>query len=141
MLKTGKNTGRVTSVPAGLALSGAVSLGITLALTAILANLLNMEQLTWEQAGYWIMAMLFLAAFAGGKTAVCAIRRQRIAVSAMSGLLYWSALLAVTALFFGGNYEAVPQTALLIIAGSGCAAMVSLPQKSRRKGRGGKRKL
>jgi hypothetical protein len=47
----------------------------------------------------------------------------------MSGGLYWGLLLCITALFFGGNYDAVPETAAVIITGSGCAAMVSLPQR------------
>jgi hypothetical protein len=123
------------SVQRGVALSGAVSLVITMLMSVLLAKLLDCQRLNWEQAGYWIMAMLFAAAFAGGKVGIAAIRRQRLAVSAMCGLLYWGLLLCMTALFFGGNFNAVPETALIIIAGSGCAAMVSLPQK---KGRGRK---
>ena len=116
-------------------MSGAVSFGITILVSIFLAQLLDRQQLNWEQAGYWIMAMLFVAAFAGGKVGIAAIKRQRLAVSAMCGLLYWGLLLCMTALFFGGNYNAVLETALIIIAGSGCAAMVSLPRK---KGRGRK---
>ena len=132
MRKSGNVTGKTMSVPGGLALSGAISMVITLLISMLLANLLDRQQLSWEQAGYWIMAMLFAAAFAGGKAAIAAIRRQRLAVSAMSGLLYWGLLLCITALFFGGNFNAVLETALIIIAGSGCAAMVSLPQKKSR---------
>lgn len=135
MTAIGKINGRSMSVPGGLALSGVVSFGITILVSIFLAQLLDRQQLNWEQAGYWIMAMLFAAAFAGGKVGIAAIKRQRLAVSAMCGLLYWGLLLCMTALFFGGNFNAVPETALIIIAGSGCAAMVSLPQK---KGRGRK---
>ena len=127
------------SVPGGLALSGSISLSITLLLSALLAKLLDSQQLTWEQAGYWIMAMLFAAAFTGAKSAIVTVKRPRLAVSAMSGALYWGLLLCITALFFGGNFNAVPETALIIIAGSGCAAMVSLPQKKRRGHRSRKR--
>lgn len=123
------------SIPGGLALSGAVSMGITLLASILLAKFLGSQRISWEQAGYWIMAMLFVAALAGGKAGIAAIRRQRLAVSAMCGLLYWGLLLCLTALFFGGNFNAVPETALIIIAGSGCAAMVSLPHKKARRGK------
>lgn len=129
------------SVPGGLVLSGAISMGITLLISLLLAKLLDSQKLGWEQTGYWIMVMLFAAAFAGGKVGIAAIKRQRLAVSAMCGLLYWGLLLCMTALFFGGNFNAVPETALIIIAGSGCAAMVSLPQKQGRGRKIRKRKL
>lgn len=120
------------SVPGGLLTAGMISMGITVTISLIIANQLNTERITWEQAGYWIMGMLFLASFSGATSAYCTIKRQRLTVSVMSGTVYWVLLLCVTALFFGGNYEAVPETAAIIIAGSGCAAMVSLPQKGRR---------
>jgi len=126
------------SVPGGLALSAGISIGITLLLSGILAKLMDIQKLTWEQAGYWIMAMLFLSAFAGAKSAVGTVRRRRMAVSVMSGALYWGCLLCITALFFGGKFDAVPETALIIIAGSGCAAMISAPET--RPGRNKKRK-
>lgn len=131
MIGSGNLAGRSMSVQGGLILSGTTSLGITLLLSALLAKLLDSQKLSWEQAGYWIMGMLFAAAFAGAKAAIAAIKRQRLAVSVMSGMLYWGVLLCITALFFGGNFDAVPETALIIIAGSGCAAMVSLPLKKR----------
>ncbi len=133
MAATMKVTGKAMSIPGGMALSGIISTGMTLITSISIAIMLNKEQISWEQAGYWILAMLFLSAFLGGKGAIIAIKRQKLAVSCMAGILYWGILLIVTALFFGGNYEAVPETAGIIIAGSGCAAMVSLPQKRGKK--------
>ena len=141
MITAGRSSGKTMSVPGGLALSGAISMGITLLASLLLAKLLDSQTISWEQTGYWIMAMLFAAAFAGARAAIRAIRRQRLVVTLMSAALYWGTLLCLTALFFGGNFDAVPETALVIIAGSGCAAMVSLPQKKRRGAGRRKRKL
>ncbi len=132
MITAGKQTGKTISVPKGLALSEIVSMGITLMLSFTLAKMLDAQNLSWEQAGYWIMIMLFTAAFSGAKVAAASIRRQKVFISVMSGILYWGSLLCVTALFFGGNYEAVPETGLIIMAGSGCAAMLSVPQWKKR---------
>ena len=139
MVNTVRPAGKTKSVPGGMAIAGSISIGITLLGSVIMAFMMDAEKITWEQAGYWIMAMLFLSAFAGAKGAIAAIKRQRLAVCAMSGGLYWGLLLCITALFFGGNYEAVGETAAIIIAGSGCAAMVSLPRKKSAKGK--RRKL
>lgn len=136
-----KATGRAMSIPAGIAISGAVSMGATLLMSLLLASMLDSERMTWEQAGYWIMVMLFVSSFAGAKTGMIAIRHQRLAVSLMSGCLYWGLLLCFTALFFGGNYGAVPETAAVITAGSCCAAMLSLPKKRKGRGRRKKRQL
>ena len=138
MTKTGKITGRTVSVPEGLAISGFVSIGITLAVSAAIAVALDSEKITWEQAGYWIMGMLFAASFIGGKFAYSALKRQRILVSCMAGMVYWGLLLCMTALLFGGQFEAVWEAAGMIVAGSGTAALIAGKTKSkhRKKGRG-----
>lgn len=136
MLKSITNTGKSLSFPGGMTVSGITSMSITILASVIIAQMLDSGQITWEQSGYWIMGMLLLSAFLGAKAAIVTIKRQKLAVSMMSGILYWGIMICVTALFFGGNYDTVLETAALIIAGSGCAAMVSLPQKrSRRKRR------
>ena len=127
MATTMKYGRRAWSVSGGLAISGAVSMTITLVLSLILAGFLDAEKITWDQAGYWIMGMLLTASFVGGKCAVLAIKRQRLLVSMMAGALYWGMLLSLTALFFGGKFSSVCETAGIILAGSGSAALIMMP--------------
>ena len=136
-----KPTGKACSIPGGLAASGAVSMAITIGASVLIANFLNREKITWEQAGYWIMGMLLIASFAGAKSAIFAMKRQRLLLSCMSGVLYWGLLLCTTALFFGGDFSAVGETAGIIMAGSGAAALITAPKgkKNRKKVRGGYR--
>lgn len=138
MIITQKTTGRASSVPAGLAAGVGVSIATTILVSIILAILLDREVILWKNIGYGILIMIMLSAFLGAVTANHKIRRQKIVISCMSGLAYWGLLLTFTALFFGGKYEAVDVTALLVMAGCGCAAMLEI-----KKGRGiytGKRK-
>ena len=121
MVANKKITGRATSLPVGLAIGATCSLAATLILTAILAKLVEAETLPVEKIGYGIMALLIVSSFAGAMIAFGRIKRQRMLVS-------------VTALFFGGQYSAVGTTALLVLAGSGTAALLGL-----RQGRGTKR--
>lgn len=122
-----RSAGKAKSVPAGMGISAFMSMGITLILSVVIAYFLNNETITWAQAGYWIMGMLFTASFIGSKCAYGAIRQQHLLVSVMSGILYWGLLLIGTALFFGGKFGAVWETAGIIAAGSCSAALLSKP--------------
>lgn len=130
-----KPTGRAMSLPGGLAVGAAVSLGITLLCAAALAKLIDMEKMPWESVGYGIIVLLFLASFLGAIAAHRAVKRQRLLVCGVSGLLYFGLLLSITALFFGGQYEGVWPTAAVVLCGSICAFLLGL-----RGGRGGRRR-
>lgn len=120
-----KHNEKAKSVPAALMISASVSIILTLLLSAFIAYGLNTEYISWEQAGYWIMGMLLITSFIGCKYTISALKRQKIVVSALSGILYWGILLLITALFFGGDYDAEWVTAGVIMAGSGCAVLLT----------------
>lgn len=121
-------TGRTSSIPAGLAAGAIVSAGVTGLGTAVIAFLMNRETVSWESVGYGILIMILLSAYLGAMTAYHKIRRQKLAICTMSGLAYWGLLLLITALFFGGQYEAVGVTGLLVAGGCGCAAVTGTGQ-------------
>lgn len=124
----GKATGRALSMPAGLAVGGLTSLGITLAGSGVLAWLIHRERMEMENVGYGILGMLLLASFLGAMTAWRKIRRRRMLVCAASGAVYLGLLLAIPALFFGGQYGGVWVTALLVLGGSLAAGLLGLRQ-------------
>lgn len=128
-------TGRASSIPAGLGAGAAVSVLVTIVGTAVLARLLDRETIQWGAVGYGILIMVMLAAMLGSITAVKKIKRQPGIVCLLSGFVYWGILLSITALFFGGQYEAVGVTLLLIVGGNGCAFLLCAGQ-----GRGGNRR-
>ena len=120
--------------PCLLAIGAVCSLAATLVLTAILAKLVEAETLPVEKVGYGIMVLLIVSSFAGAMISFGRIKRQRMLVCIVSGVIYFAMLMSITALFFGGQYSAVGTTALLVLAGSGAAALLGL-----RQGRGAKR--
>lgn len=132
-----RTTGRASSIPAGLAAGATVNIILTGILTAVLALLLDRERIPWDAVGYGILIMILLSAYLGAVTARNRIRRQRLLVCLMSGGIYFAILLSVTALFFGGQYEAVGVTALLVAGGTGCAA---LPAPRQGRGVGNRRR-
>lgn len=122
--------GKAASVPVGLTVATLAAFISTIVLSSILANQMQQEKVTWQQAGYWIMGILFTASFLSAKIAIVKVKRQTLILSMMSGLLYWGILFCLTALFFGGQYEGFLQTGMIIFGGSGTAAFLSVPQKN-----------
>lgn len=135
MVVNQKPTGRALSIPAGLAFGAVVSLGVTILSAALLAKLVDSEMLAEENIGYGIILLLLAASFTGAMTSYIRIKRQRVLVCLLSGVVYFAMLLSITALFFGGQYDAVGVTAILVLGGSAAAALLGL-----RDSRGGKRK-
>ena len=131
MTKNLKHTGKAKSIPCGMAISAVISIGMTILCSGAIAYFLDTEKMTWETAGYWIMFLLLGASFIGGKSAITAVKRQRMLISLMSGVVYWGVLLCITALFFGGKYEGVWVTAGLIAAGCAIAGMLTMPEKQK----------
>lgn len=105
MVANKKITGRATSLPAGLAIGAVCSLVATLILTAILAKLVEAETLPVEKVGYGIMVLLIVSSFAGAMISFGRIKRQRMLVCIVSGVIYFAILMSITALFFGGAVQ------------------------------------
>lgn len=134
MLLNQKNTGRATSMPTGLACGAVVSLSVTLLASAMIAKLVESGYLEETGIGYGIIVALMTASFLGALTAAGRIKRQRLMVCVISGMIHYMSLLGITGLFFGGQYEAVGVTGLLVMGGSMLAVLASGGEK-----RGGKR--
>lgn len=130
--------GRATSTVRGLMIGLAVDLIVTLLSAAILAKMIDKEIMALENVGYAIIPILLFSSFIGAYIACQRIKRQKLVVSMLSGLLYWTALIAVTALFFGGKYESVAVTATFVLAGCSIAFFCAAPKTPQR--RSGKHK-
>lgn len=128
MVENRKQRGKAMSVPAGLAVGGLTSLGVTLGTGLALAWLIHGEHMEMENIGYGIMIMLLAASFSGAEVAYSRIRRQRMLVCVLSGAVYMGILLSMTALFFGGQYSGVGVSSLLILAGCVTAGLLGLRQ-------------
>lgn len=116
-------TGKACSIPVGLLYGNLISLLVTMVLSVLLAFLLDHEKIKWDVIGYGILFTILISSYVGSKASHRKIKRQQLLVCSMSGLLYWGTLLLITALFFGGKYEAVGVTGLLVAGGSVCAGI------------------
>ena len=134
-----KVTGTAISVPAGIAMGCAVSLLITAVGSMLVAKLISQEVLMDTAIGYGAMIILLLASALGATVSAEKVKRLRLQVCLLTGVAYYGALLAVTARFFGGQYQGMGVTALLVLAGTGTSILLSTREKKTRKYRKGRR--
>lgn len=137
MVTNRKPTGRALSMPAGLAAGGVWSIGITLLCAAVIAKLVEGEKIREYAIGYFAMGILFLSAFTGAIMAGRLVKHRIMMISMLSGLVYYAILLSMTALFFGGQYEGMLTSGLLILAGAAAAVLIGQrKERTKRKIRG-----
>lgn len=126
MTKDRNLTGRAMTLPGGAALGALYAFVWTLVSSGILAWLVHSQRIPETAIGYGSMVILLTASVLGAWIAYKKVKRQRAAVSAAAGGMYFIMLLALTALFFGGQYTGVGVTALLILGGSAAAALLGM---------------
>lgn len=125
MSRKRRPTGRSMSIPAGIAAGIGIALAITVLGAMVLAWLVVTERLGEDAIGWGCMVILPLASAAGSVAAWRLIRHQRLTVSMITCGGYYLALLAI-ALLFGGGYEGLGVTALLVLLGGGIGLIPAL---------------
>ena len=135
MAVSGKVTGTASSIPGGLAAGAAVSLGVTAMLSAVTAWLVVSGRFAPDSVGYFVMVILLLSTASGAAMASGRIRRCRLQICLAAGGIYYGCLLAVTALFFGGIYNGMGVTALMVLCGCLATALLAPGSPARKKQR------
>ena len=119
-------TGKAMSMPAGIGIGVLVSTLMTVAGAAALALLISKETIPENGIGYGVIVTLLLASSLGALTAWRCIRHRRMVVCLVQGLCYYIVLLGFTALFFGGQYQGMGITGLVILGGCGAVGLLGL---------------
>lgn len=133
MVTKNKATGRASSLPGGLAWGAAVSLGLTLMGSALVAFLVDRGTMGVDGIGYGALVILVISSLGGAWVAWKKIKRLRLQVCLISGGIYYFMLLGMTILFFGGQFCGMGVTALMVACGSILPILGGFS-----KGRGGK---
>lgn len=130
MVVNRKVTGKAVSMPLGLAIGLAVCMAITLITAGISANLILSQRIGEGAIGYCAIVALLLSSAVGARLAAVVVKRRWMIVCMAVGGIYFLTLLGITALFFGGQYQGIGVTALMIFGGSGCVGMLGLRAES-----------
>lgn len=116
----------------GVLLGGAMAaFAVTLVCCAVCAWLISKEMIGESATDYCIPVILIVSSFAGGKIAIHRIRERRLITGVIAAAAYVLVLLALTALFFGGQYQAIGVTIPAALSGGAGAAILGNREKKR----------
>lgn len=134
MITNKKVFGKAKSMPAGLAVGTAMGLLITIAFAVVMTQLVLGGKLEETAMGYGAMITIPVAAAMSALVAFTMIKRRRIQVCMMAGGLYLLCLIGINVLFFGGQFQGIGVTVLLILLGASAVGVLGL-RAGERKGR------
>lgn len=135
MVTNRKATGRAMSMGGGIALGTGLSLLVTLIGAMLVAWLIANEKLPEASVGYGSMVILLCASVTGAWLAAAKIKHRKLLVCILTGAGYYLSLLSITALLFGGQYQGMGVTGMMILCGCGIVILSGLkPPKSRLRG-------
>lgn len=136
MKKKIKNS-KTRNLPAGVFAGLVLSLTVSILGAVILSLLIAGETVGENGVDGGAKVILFLSSALGAWTATALTKGNTLLVSAITAAAYLLALLAMTAMFFGGQYQGVLSSAVCILLGAGSVALGKSirkkPGKARRK--------
>jgi len=124
MVTNQKGSGRAASIPVSTAFGVLAAVVWTWVTAMITAKMIEIESIDESMIGYCSMGILLTSGMIGSWIAYKKAKHHRIQVSALTAAGYYLSLLAITALFFDGQYTGMGVTALLIAGGSMAYALL-----------------
>lgn len=113
-----KVKGAAVAMPLGIMFGVINSIWITCLLAAILTWLTIEGKISNRALGYCIMGSVLFTSIFGAIVSAKAVKRRRQLVCWLTGIVYYLILLATTGLFFGGQYQGLGVSFLMINIGS-----------------------
>lgn len=121
----------------GLLYGGIAEIILTLAMSGLIALAVDTGLMEQEKIGYAVIILLVVTSLIGAMITYKQVKRQRMLVCLLSGVVYLAMLLSIAALFFGGIYSGMSVTAVMIGIGTMGAAFLGAGGE----GRGKRRKM
>ena len=122
-----------TCIPISAGIGTLISLAVTLAGSAMVSSLILGEKMGEGSIVVGTVVIRLLAAIVGACCAVAISKQHRLQVALLAGAGYYLVLLATTALFFGGQYQGIGISALIVFAGCGLVILISGKKSGKRK--------
>ena len=136
---TGKKTfGKAKPMVVGLAVGVGAALLITLLFAVVVTQLVLGEKIGEGTIGYWTGVMLPLSTGVGAWIAVCLVKSKKMQTCLLTAAVYFLCLLGINALFFGGQFQGVVVSVVMILLGAATTGIIAA--KGERKGHNKRRK-
>ena len=121
-----KVTGTAKPMALGLVIGAGTALLILVITAMAIAWLVLGERMPVSAIGYGVMVAHLMAVSVGGIVGSTAIKHRKMLVCMIVGCLYYLCLIVCTAVFFGGQYQGMGVTALVIAGASGLTGFIML---------------
>lgn len=117
---------KLVNIPKGIGIGLVVSIATTIIGAAIFSWLMATERIGEGSEGYLCVILLLVSGLLGSLVSNRMIQQKRLPMRLLSGSVYFLSLLAANVLFFEGKYQAVGQSALVILAGALSVAILGM---------------
>lgn len=122
----GKRRGSAMKMQSALMFSTVSAVVLTITLASVTAVLIENEVIQANGAGYCVMGILVMVSMAAGLLAAELVKNKHMQVCMAAGICYFMSLIAMTELFFGGQYTGTLTTFLMIVVGSLLSALIEM---------------
>lgn len=121
------------ATPMGVGIGVMVALLLSLGGCAVVAYLISNGYISQSAMKIYAAIILMLSAFIGALIAYGRVKKQRLQISVITAAVYYLCLLAITALFFGGQFAGAGTGAIVVILGCCAAALLGISPGKKRK--------
>ena len=115
--------GRAGSMAKGVLVGTIAALVITIAVALLLTQLILSDKMDFTVLGYSAMIMLPLASAVSALISVGIVKRRRMQTAMLAGVAYFVMLSLINFIFFGGHFDGLLVTILLILGGAFCVGI------------------
>jgi len=115
------------------AFGAAVSLITSVGCAAICAAAISYDIIHQRDIGYCAVFIILISSMCAGLISAGSDRDKRMYIGMLASILYAVELLLITMLFFGGEYQGIPITVIVIVTGYVLSIMVSKKGMKQRK--------
>ena len=126
MVTSKKVKGRAVPMFVGVGAGVVTMLVITILLAAVVSTMVLTGRIAEVNIGYYVMGILLLGSITGALVSVLKIKRRSMMVCCVTGGIFYLILLLVTFLCFGGSYQGVGVSGIMILTGSLVSGVLGL---------------
>ena len=124
------------AIAAAALIGGALGVLFSILCALLLTWLISSERLGQGGVDTGSLVILLVGSAAASVVSTLLFREKRLLVCVLSAVCFALIMLAMTAVFFGGQYSGLLPSGLVILAGSGCVCILgAVPQKKHNHGR------
>lgn len=112
------------SIPAAVGVGTVISTIVMLIGAIVITLLVSNELISDQSMDYGVLALTMLSAILGCSVSNVVAKRRLLIVSVCTAVTFLLVLISITAIFYGGQYSAIPVTALVILGGGVSSVLI-----------------